>query len=50
MAPPTGGPVMDAKLTMPNAMPIRVPTLSSRGVMLATAVGMRHWKEADKAP
>lgn len=49
-APPTGGPVMDAKLIMPKAIPILVPTLSRRGVMLATAVGIRHWNEADKAP
>lgn len=41
---------MDAKLMMPKAMPILVPTLSNRGVMLATEVGIKHWKEAERAP
>lgn len=49
-APPTGGPVIDAKLMMAKAMPILVPTLSSRSVMLATVVGVKHWKAAENAP
>ena len=38
-----GGPAIDATEIRQNAIPILVPTLSSRSVMLAIVVGNKHF-------